>query len=179
MSRAFALALALFLALPTYAPVLECLPALELARRHNLIFNSNEISFTMQDSSGANIHAVVGPDGIFRLAIQTRDDLGNHLADHMRAKALFKLAFDHVKENVKSIEGSWNRYFNGKPTSNLNTYIKYTSPPFNLSPSESAKKTFTGEQAVERGFTQVKVQEIRDRTGKLLRVVAHFYRPGE
>jgi len=74
--------------------------------------------------------------------------------------------------DIKTIWAQWD--MNGE---NLKNFVKFISPPYNLSEEEAAKRTWTGKRALEHGFTKVSNIRIFRHEGKNIHVLLYFEKP--
>jgi hypothetical protein len=171
----------LLCSLRSYANQVQvCAEALELVARHSLESEFTDYSFYIEDKpTGAYIQAAVGSGGSLTFGIRTRSHSGKHLTDYMRAKELFDMMFGHLKNRIKIIDAQW-AGGGGTMNTNVDLLNKYVSPPFNLPLTEAVKKTFTGERAVEHGFTEVRIlSSAKEKNGKYIGAHVLFLLPSE
>ena len=83
-------------------------------------------------------------DGIMTFNIKLTE--GNTRSQTLRGKQAFDLAINHFGSQLIGIEAIW------KYGDNLALLNHWTSPQYQLTPSQAALKTWTGQQAQRHGF---------------------------
>lgn len=93
----------------------------------------------------------------------------------LRGAEQFRDIVEHFGERATGIAARWD--VGSGLTDNIDEFNRLTSAPHNLSEEEAARQTWTGRQALQNGFTEVHVKEVRTHSGRYTSVRVNFDRP--
>lgn len=103
------------------------------------------------------------------LGLYTRGPRGGRLKG-FDGHILFKLFLNYFGSRVRSVMGDWEE--NSDNLIHFNELIRLQHPV-----EEAARSTWTGRQAAQHGFTEVKILDLRGEPGAYSEVIVEFRKP--
>lgn len=137
-----------------------------------LRIEKSNTAYAVHDPDNVDFQTVghLSSDGSLKLYFRTRDEKGVR-SHYLKGKEKFAEIMRHFNSKVKRISAHW---VHGD---NLAEFNRLTGSPLKMDPFEAAEKTWTGKNASEFGYTEVKIKYLEGSPGNYTDVEIDFEKP--